>query len=90
MDEPTYRDGSAGRDTTDIGRRALTYADDALSRSLALLQVLTPEGWEKAYAEAAKSGWHTGDLAMLRDARLLSMRGGPRYRPSPYGEGEGR
>lgn len=55
-----------------------------LSEALEILRMITPEGWERAYYLALNTypnGWNMNDLAMIHDARLLSMRGGPRFKP---------
>lgn len=62
----------------------LRHAEEALTRALETLRQITPEGWDKAYGVAlvGPSGWHTGDCAMLRAAREISMRcDSPRFRP---------
>lgn len=52
-----------------------------LGDALETLRMITPEGWELARGVAIREGWHTGDTALMADARLLAMRGGPRFRP---------
>lgn len=60
----------------------LGHAEIQLGRALRQLRMITPEAWEHAAAHALlEAGWHTSDVSLLRDARLLSMRGGPRFKP---------
>lgn len=60
---------------------ALEIAKRVLGDALATLRTLTPEGWDKAYYYAMDAGWHTTDMALLKDARLLSMRFAVRFKP---------
>lgn len=62
----------------------LQRTEDVLNRALETLRLITPEGWDRAYGIAlvGQTDWHTGDAAMLRAARQLSMRAdSPRFRP---------
>lgn len=58
----------------------LEIATGLLVEALENLRALTPEGWDMAWYTAL-GRYHTSDVAMLKDARLLSMRGGPRFKP---------
>lgn len=45
-------------------------------------RMLTPEGWERAANYAMlRAGWHGGDVSIVRDVRLISMRGGKKFKP---------
>ncbi len=58
----------------------LEIATGLLTSALHALRAMTPEGWDVAWYTALGS-YHTSDVALLKDARLLSMRGGPRFKP---------
>lgn len=67
----------------------LDHAEETLNRALETLRMITPEGWEKAYVVALMRGggdgrWNSYDVSLLQDARLLAMRGGPRFRNPDY------
>lgn len=62
-------------------------AERLLNEALATLRMLTPEGWERAWAIAVtERNWHTVDTARIKEARLLAMRaGGRRFDDPAYG-----
>lgn len=55
---------------------SLERASSILPKALELLRMLTPAEWELAHTMAVRERMHTMDTALLRDARLLSMRMG--------------
>ena len=66
----------------------LLKADGLMTDILALARELTPEEWQRAWTCAVLTqghrppfAWHTGDAALMADVRLISMRGGSRYKP---------
>lgn len=62
--------------------RELAVADGIMLMILDAARTLTPEGWERAWSHALiNRRWHTNDAALIKDVRLISMRGGPRYKP---------
>lgn len=62
--------------------QSLEIVETLIPQILELSRRITPEGWELAAAEALHNQkWHTGDVAIIRDIRLISMRGGTRYKP---------
>lgn len=62
--------------------QALKLAEKLMPKILELARMMTPKGWELAVAQALyDQKWHTSDVALIKDVRLISMRGGTRYRP---------
>lgn len=74
--------GHGDREEQDGADHVLEVANRLMTQILAAGRMLTPEGWDLARRHALLDcGWHTSDTQLIADVRLISMRGGPRYKP---------
>lgn len=72
----------AEAETLTDSERSLRLAEKLIPQILEIARMMTPEGWQLAAAEALyNQKWHTSDVALIKDVRLISMRGGTRYKP---------
>lgn len=72
----------AEAETLTEAEQSLKLAEKLMPQILEIARMMTPEGWLLAAAEALyNQKWHTSDVTLIKDIRLISMRGGTRYKP---------